>query len=96
MFFFFKQKTAYEIVSRDWSSDVCSSDLTVGIRVGNAGEIRQTLDRYTPVKISDLICTRRNLLCPVSKAQIKPNICEVIVDGILFANVTFQQISRLS
>ena len=23
-FFFFKQKTAYEIVSRDWSSDVCS------------------------------------------------------------------------
>ena len=28
MFFFFKQKTAYEIVSRDWSSDVCSSDLS--------------------------------------------------------------------
>src|SRR3712207_7607341 len=26
-FFFFKQKTAYEIW-RDWSSDVCSSDLT--------------------------------------------------------------------
>ena len=24
---FFKQKTAYEIVARDWSSDVCSSDL---------------------------------------------------------------------
>ena len=29
--FFFKQKTAYEIVSRDWSSDVCSSDLFVVI-----------------------------------------------------------------
>src|SRR5216110_244139 len=27
VFFFFKQKTAYEIGSRDWSSDVCSSDL---------------------------------------------------------------------
>ena len=26
-FFFFKQKSAYEIVSRDWGSDVCSSDL---------------------------------------------------------------------
>src|SRR5213082_2458978 len=25
--FFFKQKTAYDIVSGDWSSDVCSSDL---------------------------------------------------------------------
>src|SRR5213075_3483881 len=27
IFFFFKQKTAYEITRRDWSSDVCSSDL---------------------------------------------------------------------
>src|SRR6058998_746005 len=27
MFFFFKQKTAYEMVMSDWSSDVCSSDL---------------------------------------------------------------------
>src|SRR6186997_3501733 len=25
--FFFKQKTAYEITTGDWSSDVCSSDL---------------------------------------------------------------------
>src|SRR5213075_3452351 len=25
--FFFKQKKAYEITRRDWSSDVCSSDL---------------------------------------------------------------------
>jgi len=25
--FFCKQKTAYEIPKRDWSSDVCSSDL---------------------------------------------------------------------
>src|SRR6187200_3510438 len=30
-FFFFKQKTAYEIVSGDWSSDVCSSDLDVAL-----------------------------------------------------------------
>src|SRR6058998_3515154 len=27
VFFFFKQKTAYEMVMSDWSSDVCSSDL---------------------------------------------------------------------
>src|SRR5881275_9296 len=27
LLFFFKQKTAYEIVPCDWSSDVCSSDL---------------------------------------------------------------------
>src|SRR3546814_2171095 len=27
MFFFFKQKTAYDVRISDWSSDVCSSDL---------------------------------------------------------------------
>src|SRR3546814_16049975 len=31
--FFFKQKTAYEMRISDWSSDVCSSDLTLGILV---------------------------------------------------------------
>ena len=30
LFFFFKQKTAYEIYQCDWSSDVCSSDLVHG------------------------------------------------------------------
>src|SRR3546814_981298 len=29
-FFFFKQKTAYEMRISDWSSDVCSSDLGRG------------------------------------------------------------------
>src|SRR3546814_17083340 len=29
MFFFFKQKTAYEMRISDWSSDVCSSDLPI-------------------------------------------------------------------
>src|SRR3546814_6907652 len=28
-FFFFKQKTAYEMRISDWSSDVCSSDLMI-------------------------------------------------------------------
>src|SRR3546814_4191711 len=30
LFFFFKQKTAYEMRISDWSSDVCSSDLPGG------------------------------------------------------------------
>src|SRR3546814_1353067 len=30
LFFFFKQKTAYEMRISDWSSDVCSSDLLSG------------------------------------------------------------------
>src|SRR3546814_5659426 len=30
---FFKQKTAYEMRISDWSSDVCSSDLKMALRV---------------------------------------------------------------
>src|SRR3546814_17812102 len=33
-FFFFKQKTAYEMRISDWSSDVCSSDLLARRRDG--------------------------------------------------------------
>src|SRR3546814_10811048 len=38
VFFFFKQKTAYEMRISDWSSDVCSSDLALlhGFRVPDA------------------------------------------------------------
>src|SRR3546814_8884103 len=39
MFFFFKQKTAYEMRISDWSSDVCSSDLEKA-RVGNFVEVK--------------------------------------------------------
>src|SRR3546814_15689352 len=35
-FFFFKQKTAYEMRISDWSSDVCSSDLQSGVVKGRA------------------------------------------------------------
>src|SRR3546814_5681903 len=33
VFFFFKQKTAYERRISDWSSDACSSDLIVGASI---------------------------------------------------------------
>src|SRR3546814_9839556 len=39
-FFFFKQKTAYEMRISDWSSDVCSSDLqdpAIGEQDGGMG-----------------------------------------------------------
>src|SRR3546814_14080202 len=35
-FFFFKQKTAYEVRISDWSSDVCSSDLNTHVKTRNA------------------------------------------------------------
>src|SRR3546814_1814060 len=46
-FFFFKQKTAYEMRISEWSSDVCSSDLHVILgeydpwrRAGAAGDVQ--------------------------------------------------------
>src|SRR3546814_6360814 len=38
--FFFKQKTAYEMRSSDWGSDVCSSDLLAGFDASDVAEIR--------------------------------------------------------
>src|SRR3546814_13613969 len=45
LFFFFKQKTAYELRISDWSSDVCSSDLAaaVGGRLHPLGDQLQAL-----------------------------------------------------
>src|SRR3546814_3824506 len=37
IFFFFTQKTAYEMRISDWSSDVCSSDLVGAILTAHAG-----------------------------------------------------------
>src|SRR3546814_5502307 len=40
VFFFFKQKTAYEMRISDWSSDVCSSDLITEAEVAAARAYR--------------------------------------------------------
>src|SRR3546814_8648976 len=44
VFFFFKQKTAYELRISDWSSDVCSSDLVQQAARGHGGGHRQERD----------------------------------------------------
>src|SRR3546814_8981041 len=43
MFFFFKQKTAYEMRISDWSSDGCSSDLVTK----GAGRVSEVSARFT-------------------------------------------------
>src|SRR3546814_7067473 len=43
MCFFFKQKTAYEMRISDWSSDVCSSDLTMAVLKGKRRSTRQQI-----------------------------------------------------
>src|SRR3546814_6694190 len=63
-FFFFKQKTAYEMRISDWSSDVCSSDLLSAwramvqrvtsprdrVRVAVIGKYTELVDSYKSVQ----------------------------------------------
>src|SRR3546814_19274183 len=52
-FFFFKQKTAYEMRISEWSSDVCSSDLR-GLALGDA-ETDSVEDRQIAIGVTDLL-----------------------------------------
>src|SRR3546814_4119889 len=49
-FFFFKQKTAYEMRISDWSSDVCSSDLFQLLRVERRAEQVAVLGNDRPLE----------------------------------------------
>src|SRR3546814_6380802 len=53
VFFFFKQKTAYEMRISDWSSDVCSSDLSRETRHARRRErrdVRRNRDHLKPLR----------------------------------------------
>src|SRR3546814_19072506 len=57
-FFFFKQKTAYEMRISDWSSDVCSSDLDGFRRVArDEGAVRRVrvVDQQASAALADLL-----------------------------------------
>src|SRR6059036_176304 len=53
-FFFFKQKTAYEITYGDWSSDVCSSDLHAPKKRSIANAL--TVEFKDGSKLKEVVC----------------------------------------
>src|SRR3546814_2686201 len=66
VFFFFKQKTAYEMRISDWSSDVCSSDLdadwdTIVCAVEEAAA-EHLADAAGDVPVDDSVARARTLL----------------------------------
>src|SRR3546814_9406590 len=58
-FFFFKQKTAYEMRISDWSSDVCSSDLLVESAQKRRRCDAGSVDRLTEFQHGRGGCARR-------------------------------------
>src|SRR3546814_9233731 len=91
LFFFFKQKTAYEMRISDWSSDVCSSDLA-----GRQGRpARQAVEppslphagrgaRPDPGRHGDaaswreLVRTVRRRLRPIGRASCMERVCQYV------------------
>src|SRR3546814_2858208 len=90
IFFFFKQKTAYELRISDWSSDVCSSDLThrvakdrLSIQIGRkirAYEAGQFLGHVGPHLV--MLCEWR-LRCIDIESRAQPKVigsCGIVGD----------------
>src|SRR3546814_8118326 len=72
-FFFFKQKTAYEMRISDWSSDVCSSDLVPGIFARHSELVDSTLSVSSEEAIAEMrqLARGHGLLCgPSSGAHL--------------------------
>src|SRR3546814_6066391 len=53
VFFFYKQKTAYELRISDWSSDVCSSDLAKDHKLALIRNMLELYDQFPFVLIGD-------------------------------------------
>src|SRR3546814_6303428 len=62
LFFFFKQKTAYEMRISDWSSDVCSSDLGEGMPL-TPGALQQIDDILKKADVSTFMKRQPVTLC---------------------------------
>src|SRR3546814_12839454 len=69
VFFFFKQKTAYEMRISDWSSDVCSSDLLTDAAEGfdDASELEQWRARSAAVGRTHAVAHAGNMLQDLSR-----------------------------
>src|SRR3546814_8629741 len=93
LFFFFKQKTAYEMRISDWSSDVCSSDLSEGRRVYDLvdelfdhGKVHEAVvvQRYAVPVLYDLITAARSQSVrdqydrQIGRASCRERVCQYV------------------
>src|SRR3546814_6666141 len=87
VFFFFKQKTAYEMRISDWSSDVCSSDLLVNpgrliAHLDDAWDRRRqmklNLHKAVPALQKRALETHRVLLEQIGRASCRERVCQYV------------------
>src|SRR3546814_2731127 len=78
VFFFFKQKTAYEMRISDWSSDVCSSDLAItttfyipAAAIGDMYEIEASQIAVDRAKSAEVKAFARQMIMDHSKTSQK-------------------------
>src|SRR3546814_3122137 len=87
LFFFFKQKTAYEMRISDWSSDVCSSDLLhhvlkllrgrppLGVDVVRQSRLKQHLDNFAEdVAFADGVIVETK----IGRASCRERVCQYV------------------
>src|SRR6187397_2223687 len=66
-FFFFKQKTAYEMVYSDWSSDVCSSDLDYLSAQSNSMAFCLSVEQLLGVEVPERVRWIRVLIAELQR-----------------------------
>src|SRR3546814_5950643 len=91
-FFFFKQKTAYEMRISDWSSDVCSSDLAAvehraavlgdaltQLAVAHGSIPRALVKKSGAPKLPDLSASaRRGAPMQIGRASCRERVCQYV------------------
>src|SRR3546814_6544591 len=87
-FFFFKQKTAYELRISDWSSDVCSSDLVLLFVSGSgAREAYAYRAGLVPARISGTITVPGGfpiILTPITATLLHGSIAHLGFNMVMF------------
>src|SRR3546814_15899661 len=95
LFFFFKQKTAYELRISDWSSDVCSSDLLLFVlaRIVNERDI-DLVELLLKQRADDGGLAGTDFACQLHETAVLARAIEQITERFLVAR-RHVQISRV-
>src|SRR3546814_16463671 len=108
MIVFFKQKTAYEMRISDWSSDVCSSDLTMAEDVKSFGDLKTTLIKQkepdTQAETGDgtqnrdaqgrayATGRRKDAVAQIGRASCRERVCQYVVISVVAVSLQKKKI----